>query len=148
MAALSADILDQRDRARGAQTPYVVLTSSVIYQGALVGVASSGFLVPWANTAGHRFVGQAVAGVTGNSAATPPVTAIVDDSGCDLLRAAVTGAVQTSVGALVYSATDNPADLTMSATANVKAVGIVLRFHSAGVADVRLFTPTEHAALN
>lgn len=149
MAALTADIFDLRDRARGKTTPWTVATASVIYARALVGVNSSGLLVPWSNTAGLRFVGMNAAdGVTGNTAALPPVKAIVDDSGAELLGVTVASAVQASVGALVYCPTDNVADLQLGATANVKAVGIVTELLSAGVCNVRLFTPTEAAALN
>lgn len=147
MAALTGDILDARDRRRGVQSPWVVANGQVIYANSLVGVNSAGFVVPWANTAGHRFLGRAIEGVTGNTSATPPVSCIVSE-GDELPSSLVASGVQASVGALIFCATDNPADFQLGVTANVRAVGIATRFRAAGVLDVRLFTPTEAAALN
>ena len=147
MAALTADIFDARDRARGVQSPWTVANGQVIYANSLVGVNSAGFLVPWANTAGHRFVGRAIEGCTGNTSVTPAVTCIVSEFD-ELPSALVASGVQASVGALIYCATDNPADFQLGATANVKAVGVATRFRAAGVLDVRLFNLIEYHGLN
>jgi len=150
MTALSANVGNRRDRARGATRPYVVANGAVIYDGALVGINSAGYLVPWADTAGNVFVGVAVEGpITGNTSATVPPSCIVSVEGEELLGVAVASGVQGSVGELVYSATDNSqTDLVLAASTNVEAVGFVTRFVSAGVCDVQLFSTAEYLALN
>jgi hypothetical protein len=128
-----------------------VLDATELFAGSLVGIDAAGFLTSWADTAGHEFQGILLEGVTGD--ATPATGQEVPEGrvntrGDTLKGATVASAVQGSVNSLVYASTDNPADFVLTATLNVGAVGWVSRFVSAGVADVTLFTPSEHLALN
>ena len=53
-------------------------------------------------------------------------------------------AAQSDVNSLVYTTTGNPADMTLTATTNLKAVGYVTRWYSGTKCDVQLFTDAEH----
>jgi len=142
MAALSAAVTTQNSRPRAGRSSYVVVSGDTIYAGSLVGTNAAGFLVPWADTAANKFVGIALETVVGDGS----LECRVNENGDILKGATVASAVQASVNSLVYCETDNPADLDLSASTNVDAIGIVIRYISAGVADVMLFTPTEHEA--
>lgn len=142
MAALSAAVTTQESRPRAGRSSYVVVSGDTVYAGGLVGTNAAGFLVPWADTAGNKFVGVALQTIVGDGS----LECRVNENGDFLSGATVASAVQASVNSLVYCETDNPADLDLSASTNVGPVGIVSRFISAGVADVVLFTPTEHEA--
>jgi hypothetical protein len=146
MANLTADTIHET-RPRAGRDSYVVDDTVQLFAGSFVGVDASGYLDKWADTAGHEFQGLLLEGVTGDISALPPVEGRVDTSGVTLLSATVAAAVQGSVNALVYCETDNPADMDLTASVSVAAVGWVKRFISAGVADVTLFTPEEHLAL-
>ena len=151
MAALSADgpQLDTRPSGVSARSAYAMTTSTTIYANSLVGVNDAGFVVPWADTANYEFVGLALARSCTRALLSSPAEQVrVDTSGVIIRSATVAAAVQGSVGELVYCATDNPADLVLSGPSNVGPIGHVIRFVSAGVADVQLFTPGEHLATN
>lgn len=147
MANLTVDTL--HDTApRGGRMSFVVADTIVLFAGALVGTNAAGFLTKWADTAGHKFKGILLAPVTGATSATPPAEGRVNTEGATLRNVAVASLTQADVNALVYCATDNPADFSLSVATNVKAVGWVSRFISAGRGDVTLFTPSEHQGLN
>ncbi len=127
---------------------YVVADGVTLFAGSLVGINAAGFLAKWADTAGHRFVGILLDTVTGNTSALPPVEGRVGMKvGMTLLDVPVTSLTQADVNSLVFCATDNPADFALAASTNVKAVGVVVRFRSAGRGDVMLVTPDAHIAL-
>lgn len=143
--ALSADSFPET-AARGVEA-VIVLNAQTIYAGALVGINSAGFAANWDDTAGFVFGGTALAQATGDTSASPNVEIQLNTSGPIYAKVAVTGSTgQTDVGALCYASDENTFDL--SATTNVKAVGIVTRYYSGTTCDVRLFTPAEYQALN
>lgn len=146
MAALTADLISET-KPRGGRNSYVVKNGVQIFAGSLVNIDADGFMDKHADTTAHRFIGIALEGATGNTSASPPVEIRVDESGTTLRSVTVASAVQASVNSLVHCTTDNPADMTMSAGSHIKAVGIVTRYISAGVADVELLTPAEHQAI-
>ena len=143
MANLTADTTHET-RPRGGVRSYTVLSGATLFAGSLVGADAAGFLAKWADTVGHEFQGLLLAGAVGDGT----VKGRVDCSGKTIMEATVGSLVQASVNALVYCATDNPADFSLSAATNVNAVGWVSRYNSAGVGEVTLFTPEEHLALN
>lgn len=147
MAALSANpSVPQALQARASTKTYVIKTDEVIYDSALVGADANGDLLAWADTAALKFVGIAEKGATtGNDAADVPVRATVRDDGPTLYGVDVaTVTDRASIGAKVYSPTDNVADLTLAAASNNKAIGILIDWRSNSDMDVRLFTPTEY----
>lgn len=146
MAALSANKI-HRTAQRGVRS-FVINNGTAVYAGGLVGTNAAGYLAPWADTAGHKFEGLCLAGATGNTSATPPTETHVDQTGPVIKSATVASLTQADVNSLVYCASDNPADFSLAASTNVKAVGFVCRYISSGVGDVQLFTPAEHHGLN
>lgn len=132
-------------KPRGTTRRYLVKSGVTLYAGALVGTDANGFLDKWADTAGHKFEGVCLEGAVGDGST---IWARVDVSGLELLNVAVASAVQGSLNSLVHCTTDNAADFSLTAGSNVKAVGRVSKFRSAGYADVLLYTPQEHDALN
>lgn len=146
MAALAANT-EIKTRERGRTRAYKAETDE-FYAGALVGLDdSTGYAQPWTDEAGLLFLGVCMARVTGNTSASPIPEIKVRDCGEIIRSAAVAGATAvTHTGDLVYSASDNPADLTLSATTNVEAIGFVVRWHSNAVADVQLFSAAEYRA--
>lgn len=146
MANLTAQVIHRTTQTN--YRSYVVADGVALFGGSLVGVNAAGFLAKWADTAGHRFVGILKENVTGATAALPPVEGMVlSEPGLTILNAAVASLTQADVNALVFCATDNPADFSLAASTNVKAVGWVSRFRAAGVGDVTLFDPEAHIAL-
>lgn len=141
MAALGARN-DLTTAPRGGKESYVVGASTDIYQGALVGISAAGFLIPFDNTATTRFVGIADESVS--TAAGETAECRCDSSGRTLLSVPVASAVQGSVGAQVFSTTDNTADLALTATS--PPIGWIKRFVTASNCDVVLFTTTEASA--
>lgn len=143
MANLAAD-LNYVESPRGSWS-YKVTNALQVFKGSLLGIATStGYVVKWADTAGHVFKGIAMGGATGNTSATPPVEVVIDERGVILRRVAVTGASAiTDVLDKVYCTTDNPADLTKTATSNVGAIGHIVRWYSSTTCDVQLYTPQE-----
>ena len=143
MAALSANLVHETAPRAGRES-YLVVDADIVYAGALVGVSAAGFLIPWDNTATSRFVGIALDQVTGDTSADIPVEVACDTEGRTLLSVAVASAVQGSVGAQVFSTTDNVADLALTATS--PAIGWIKRFVSASDCDVVLYSTTEASA--
>ena len=143
-------------RPRG-RSSYPVANNVTLYPGALVQVNTSGAagvdgcLDHWDKTG--IFVGIVVGGdanttaggILGDSSESPRPEARVDESGAIITHVNVTGAAQTDVGNLVYCATSNPADMTITDAANA-VVGRLVRFRTASDCDVELFTPAEHRA--
>lgn len=116
-----------------------IVNADIIYHGAMVGIpnptvggmtSSRGYAVPWQNQQGLMWQGFAVGfnnitsttdlqlnQGTGVTADSPDPQVIVTCGAVLLGPAAVAGvAAQTDVGRLVYSTTDNYADLTITAS--------------------------------
>jgi len=146
MANLTVDTIhDTMPRGTGGRMSFVAADGVTFFAGGLVGTNAAGFLAKWADTAGHKFEGVCLEGAVGDGST---IWARVDVSGLELLNVAVASAVQGSLNSLVHCTTDNAADFSLVAGSNVKAVGRVSKFRSAGYADVLLYTPQEHDALN
>lgn len=146
MANLTAPVINRE--TEDYYRSYVVSNGVTLFGGSLVGINAAGFLDKWADTAGHRFVGILAQTVTGNTSALPPVEGTVCmKAGLTLLDVPVASLTQADVNSLVFCSTDNPADFSLAASTNVKAVGVVVRFRSAGRGDVMLVTPDAHIAL-
>ena len=138
--------------SRGFQDSVSIIATNAIqfYAGGLVFVDNAtGRVVKPADTATFRFLGIVKKDVLGNTAATPPTEVEVNCSGETMQRVTVaTVASQADVGDLVYiGTTDNPNDMTRTATANTKACGVITRWYSGTTCDVKLFTKMEHDAL-
>lgn len=132
-----------RSRGRDKQA-FIVVSGQTIYAGALVGVdTADGFLKNWADVATLQFKGVAESQDTVGDGTEE---ARVDIGGKILERVSVTGATgQGDVGELVYASDENTFDL--SATANTKAVGVAVRYHTGTKMDVMLFTPGEYRGI-
>lgn len=156
MTALAANAFPKTaPRGRGS---YIVTNAATVYPGSGVGVTTAGRLSPWADTAGLMWKGVCLGGTTRNSSAnaggkvvgdtsaSPPYEADVNEGGVRLLGVPVAGAsAQTNVDDLVFCATDNLlTDLSLTATVNVGPIGRIRRFNSATSFDVELFDPTEY----
>lgn len=146
MANLTADVI-HKTYPRAGRVSYVVKNATTLYAGALVGTDANGYLDNFADASGMKFVGILLAGVTGNTSATPKVEGRVDTKGATLKGVALSGAAQADVNSLVHNTTGNVADISLSAGTNVKAIGYISRLVSSGVVDVTLFTPEEHLGL-
>lgn len=147
MAALSANpSVPQRVQERSKTRTFVVKTSEVIYDSALVGTDLNGDLVAWEDVATTVFAGIAEGGATtGDDTATPPVRATVRESGVTLEGVDVAGVSdRASINQVVYCATDNVADLTLTPTTNNFPIGFLLDWRSNTDMDVRLFTAAEY----
>lgn len=118
------------------------------YAGSLTGIDTnaSGRAARWADTAAFKFLGIANRQVLGNTSASPVPEVEVDMSGPILENVPVTGVTAvTDQGAKVYATSDNPgADLTLTPTTNVKAIGVIVRWRTSTRCDVKLFTPEEY----
>lgn len=159
MTALAAtpSTLKTAPRGRGS---HIVTNAVTVYPQGGVGITTAGRLSPWADTAGLLWRGICMGGTTRNSSAnaggkvlgdtsaTPPYEADVDESGRRLLAVPVAGAsAQTNVDDLVFCPTDNLyTDLSLTATVNVGPIGRIKRLNSATSFDVELFTPNEYLA--
>lgn len=149
MADLSARTI-HKTRPPGASS-YIIADGVVLYEGALV-QAQSGYLNHWDETG--QFLGLLVGGddrardgvLTGETSDTPPPEGYVDESGVVLMHMAVAGSpTQADVGALIYCADSDPANMTKTDTTN-PPIGRLVRFRSASDCDVQLFTPGEWLA--
>lgn len=154
MTALSANAPTIKGAVRGKTRSFVVKNAQALYVNGLVGIDSNGLLVPWADTAGIKFLGTFVefdrSGVTqGDTSASPPVRGVVDISGQYLREVDVAGVTaRANIGDLVYCADDNPATLSTTATTNVRAVGWLADFRSTSDMDVQLFDAAEYITVN
>ena len=148
MAALTAG---QRNALRDKnQLTIAIKNASVIFLGGYVALElATGRVVPFSDVAGLVELGRAVEfdsplqtnlQATGNSAGT--VKVVVDLEGGIIEDVPVSGAAaETDVGDQVSLPSDNiGADLQTGATANTKAIGEIVRFHTSTSFDVLLYT--------
>lgn len=136
---------------RATHSSYRIADGVTLYEGQFV-QTEGGYLNHWDETG--KFLGLLVGGdsrlndgvIIGETSDTPPPEGRVDESGVTLMHVAVGGSPTIAdVGALVYCADSNPANLTKTDTTN-PPVGRLKRFRSATDCDVQLFTPTEWLA--
>lgn len=119
--------------------------STTFYAGALVGVVSgTGYCVRMSDTANLSFLGVVMT-QTVNSGASDHADVAVDTSGVIFEKVTVTGATSVvAVGGKVFATADDT--LTLTATSNTKPVGVVTRYYSGSIVDVKLMTPSEYMA--
>lgn len=151
MADLAADFL-HKTRPRSGRDAYIIADGVSIPIGAFV-QTQNGYLNHWDETG--EFQGVLIGGddrlgdgvFTGETSDTPPPEGRVDNSGVILMHVATLAGTptQAKVGDLVFCATSNPADLTLTDTTN-PPIGVLDYFRSATDVDIRLFTPTEFLA--
>lgn len=150
MADLTANTL-YKTCPRSGRWSYRVADGEVLAVGALVQL-KSGYLEEWDETG--QFIGMVIGGVdrardgviTGEVSDSPPVEAVVDESGMIINNIAVGGSPAiANIGALVYCATGNIADCTITDTTN-PPIGRLVRIKSSTSLSVQLFTPTEWLA--
>jgi len=153
MADNAANVVHEVSEA-GRQS-HVIADAVVLPVGSLVQL-ESGFANHWDETGsflglainGNPPDGRAADGVhTGETSDDVPPEMTVDTSGVTLkhLDSVAGTPAQAKVGDLVFSATSNTDDMTMTDTTN-PPVGYLSRFVTTTDVDVTLFTPEAHAA--
>lgn len=149
MADASAKAV-RKTQPRGAGS-YPIADGITLYIGQFVQL-EGGYLNHWDETG--DFLGLLIGGddrardgvLLGETSDTPPPEGHVDESGVVMMHMAVGGSpTQASVGALVYCADSDPANMTITDTTD-PPVGFLKRFRSASDCDVQLFTPGEWQA--
>lgn len=115
--------------------PYLVAASTQIYQGALVCVNSSGFLVPAANDTTFECVGVAAQSVDNTSGNNGDKTCIVDTEQVE--RFASSGITQADVGKACYVIDDETVGDDAAASKNVH-VGTIRRLISTNLVEVKV----------
>jgi hypothetical protein len=146
MTALSANPAVQTNTQRRSTTKtFVVQTSEIIYDSALVDIDANGDLVAHADVAAQRFIGICEGGaITGDDAAGLPVRATVRIDGPILEGVDVAGVSdRASIGDLVWCADDNTATLSLTASALGGPVGRLWDWRSNTDMDVKLFNNME-----
>jgi hypothetical protein len=119
---------------------YKVAASVVIYKGALVGVNSSGYLVPMAHgTANLTFVGIAEETIDNSDGSSGDKGCNVAKSGSGVYADAGT-ATQADIGKAVNVVSDNEVQIGTFGLTNVYAVGVLVALEttSTGVAGLRV----------
>lgn len=126
-------------------TAVYVPAAQTFYVGDLVGIdrGSSGRVKAWTDTSGANldFLGMSLDALTGDNSTR---NLRVSESGDTILRCSVAGATSASNGRLVYSASNNYADFTLTPTTNAKSIGRIVRAGGATDCDVQLHTPRQY----
>lgn len=137
--------------------PIAGMASHIIADGVTIGIGAlvqfeSGYLNHW-DSSNKVLAGILVGGddrlkdgvITGETSDTPPPGGRVQD-GVTLMHVPVAGTVtQADVGALVYCADSDAANLTKTDPGKAP-VGFLRYFRSTSDCDVQLFTTAEHMA--
>jgi len=155
MADASARTI-QKTQTRSGYNAYPIANTIEVFEG-MLGSLEGGYLNHWADGANDVFVGLVLgdalgispgATLTGDTGASPIPEARVDESGVTLMHlASVAGTpTQAKVGDLVYCATSNTDDITLTIGALNHPIGYMSKFRSATDVDVTLFTPAEMLA--
>lgn len=145
MALLAAEQA-QRTRQRGAGE-YTVNGTDVVFGGALVGMTNIGTVTGWVDPSVPTLTFEGIAvqpdfdTAAGEHQVTGPNKISVNTEGLVLMNVAVAGS-PTVPGVKVYSATDNVADLSITATPGGSAIGRLIKANGSNW-DVRLYTPEE-----
>jgi len=150
MTALAANpTVPVKKQTRAKTKAHVIATSEIIYDSALVDLDSSGDLVAHSDTTGRRFMGVSEKGpITGDQTADVPPRATVRDDGPTLEGVDVAGVDDyDDLMKLVWCADDNTATLSLTPSVSAGPVGRLIGYRSASDMDVRIFTPTEAAAM-
>lgn len=127
----------------GIIQPYPVKASTTIYQGMLVAVDATGYLIPCPANVGktNRFIGVAADGTLAQGASDGAVKVPVFLMG--LFHYACTGASVAKIGAPVY-VTDNNT-LTVTDPGDGKIVGHIVNYTTSGKAWVKFQTADSQA---
>lgn len=137
----------------------IIGNASVIYLYGYVGVNAAGYVVPLSDAPGITPLGQVVGfgsgssnaggaipdSVTGNTSADVPPTAMVDVFGFngDFIPVAGASTIADN-GSKVYLTSDNwSADLKLTPTTHLPAVGTIVKFHTSSQFKVRFFDVDE-----
>jgi len=139
MAALSADNIDvpfQGDSSHAKRSGRVI-ASEIIYANSLIAFAAAGGIQPV--VADLKFAGVAIKKVDNSAGALGDATVEYIASGA-VRFTNVSGFVDTNEGELVYCATDNPEDLTVTST-GASTVGTIIEVVSATEIVVDLARP-------
>lgn len=130
--AASKDLL--KVRQEGKLLPFPVKTGTKIYAGTFVAVDATGYAVPLAANAAHRFIGVADAQADNLLGADGAINVMVWREGCFEFPA--TSIAITSVGASMYGVHD--AEMDESNGGNMQIVGTLVGYISAtrGVVDI------------
>lgn len=148
MADLTANKI-YATKSRGGYSSYQafeVTNGYTIWAGALVTVLASGRAGTYADLATTKFKGVAVRKVVGDTSLTPIPEVEVDCSGLTLEAVDVTGVASIADVHKLVHMTDNQT-MTLTAGANMKAIGVITRWYTGTKCDVKLFTDAEHDAL-
>jgi hypothetical protein len=155
MADLAVNVI-HKTSARSGFNSYPIANGITLYAGALVSL-EAGYLNHWADGAADIFAGVCLgdavgispgAALLGNTGASPIPEARIDESGVTLMHLdSVAGSpTQAKVGDLVYSATSNTDDMTLTIGSLNHPIGYMSKFRSATDVDITLFTPAEMLA--
>ena len=154
-----------------------VANAQRIYAGAFCGLpganaltSSRGYLVEWQNQINLQWAGVAesqswtgstlvaaqtgtaanVNSVLGDTGLTPVPEITVETGPLIVVRSAVTGvSAQSDVWrTLIYCSTDNPADMSTTATSYAPAIGKVVYWYTSTTADVYLFGMLRSTAIS
>lgn len=152
MADATANTIHET-RPRAGRSAHIIANGVTVYAGMLAQL-ESGYLNHWDEAGAFRglVLGEGIghgvdnSAMLGNTSATPPPEARVDESGAVLKHLTLGGTpTQAKVGDLVYCADSSVSSMTMTDTTNAP-VGILTRYRSATDCDVQLFTPSEWKA--
>lgn len=145
----AATAFDTINRGYEDQQSHQATNAVQFYAGGLVFLdRATGRVVKPADTATFEFLGMVKRDVLGDTSASPIKEVEVNTSGLIIQRVTVTGASAiTDVGDRAYIATtDNPSDMTKTATTNTGPIGVITRWYSGTTCDVKLMTPMEYLA--
>lgn len=147
MSNLTADAPSVRSRKRDVERIQVTDAVQLYYHSLVAIDPSTGRAKKWADASGLLFKGMAMAAVLGATGDSPIPEVAVDTSGLLLEKVSVANGAGTvaDVGKKVYCATDNVADLDVTAGTYTKPIGRIVKWHTGTTYDVLLFTPEEHS---
>ncbi len=145
-----------KTQARSGYNAYPIANGVTLVPGCLVGL-EGGYLNHWADGANDVFAGIVLGdalGITpgsallGDTSASVIPQARVDQSGVTVMHVATLAGTptQAKVGDLVYCATSNLADITLTIGALNHPIGYMSKFRSATDVDITFFTPAEMLA--
>ncbi len=125
MGALSAD--RETARKEGDVKSFPVYIATAIYKGSIVHLNSSGYLVPGADTSGHKFAGIAMEAVTAAEAvASGTKWCKVYRKG--VFKLAAQAIAQSNVGDLCYTANDQTIEDAAGSVTNDIVCGKIVEY--------------------
>lgn len=150
--AAATEAIFNIDQVAFSKAQRAVAASTTIYQGTLVGINSSGYLVPMSDTAGVVFDGVALETIDNSAGANAAKT-------CDVLPIeglqpgqclevnAASPAIGTWLRKLVYAADDQTAQLDAGST-NKNVLGRCVAVNVTGSSGRILINPHDKSGLN